>query len=51
MIERVEKVALLYIQSHYDVKSLTLPELIKLFDNTCDEILDVIKENKLTNKN
>ncbi|NMF04527.1 hypothetical protein [Clostridium beijerinckii] len=43
MQERIEKVATLYIQSHYDIEKMSLTELVQLFDKTCDEILEVVQ--------
>ncbi|SHJ53641.1 hypothetical protein SAMN02745163_02090 [Clostridium cavendishii DSM 21758] len=48
MVDRIEKVATLYIQSHYNVKEMSLPELMKLFDETCEEIIEIMRS---TNKN
>ena len=46
MQERIDKLAMLYIQNHYDVKSMSIPEFLKVFDKTCNEILDAMQSTK-----
>jgi uncharacterized protein YutE (UPF0331/DUF86 family) len=46
MQERVDQLAMLYIQSHYDIKSMSIPEFLKVFDETCNEIIATMESAK-----
>lgn len=44
--ERVDKLAMIYIEHHYDIKSMTIDEFVKTFDKICNEIIDSLKSSK-----
>lgn len=44
--ERIDSLAMLYIQNHYDIKSMSISELVKVFNKTCNEIIDAIQSTK-----
>lgn len=40
--ERVDNLAMFYMEKHYNVSSMSIDKFIKTFDKTCNEIIDSI---------
>lgn len=44
--DRVDRIAIAYIQSHYDVRSMSVPEFMKVFNETANEIIDFMSKTE-----
>ncbi|AAK79417.1 hypothetical protein BJV85_002546 [Clostridium acetobutylicum] len=44
--ERIDRLAMLYMEHHYDIKSMPIEEFVKTFDNICNEITDFLNSSK-----
>ncbi|AJA50065.1 hypothetical protein CPAST_c40360 [Clostridium pasteurianum DSM 525 = ATCC 6013] len=43
--ERVDKLAMLYMEKHYDISTMSVDEFVKAFNKTCNEIIDSIESS------
>lgn len=43
--ERVDKLAMLYMEKNYDISKMSVSEFLKTFDSICNEILDSIRSS------
>lgn len=41
--ERVDQLALLYLEKHFDISKMTVAEYIKMFNAVSDEIITVLQ--------
>ena len=44
--DRVDRIAIAYVQSHYDVKSMSIPEFMEAFNKAGNEIIDFMSNPK-----
>lgn len=45
--ERIDKLAMLYIENHYDISKMSVSEFVKTFYNIYNEINDLIKSSDI----
>lgn len=44
--ERVDKLAMFYMEKHYDISSMSIDEFIKTFNDVCNNIVNSIQSTK-----
>ncbi|MCR3760288.1 hypothetical protein [Clostridium felsineum] len=44
--ERIDKLSMLYMEHHYDIKSMPIDEFVKTFDKISNEIINFLNYSK-----